>query len=192
MHVYVCLLLYFMSMFASLDLGLAMLSAPHGFVLVWLHPSPLWFIWVWPLVRHIPLVPVCWMHTSARCNVACHACFVPLVCFLCFLASLHACLHVHAWVCVSSILQSNGTMDTRSKPTFVLLGHPFLFGNMLVCLFICLACFVFPRLVLFIFMFFTWSPYLLCFFFSCLLAYFLFCCMYMYGEKDAWNEGTTS
>ena len=29
--------------------------------------------------------------------------------FLCIFASLHACLHVHAWVCVSSILQSNGT-----------------------------------------------------------------------------------
>ena len=60
--------------------------------------------------------------------------------FLCFLASLYACLHVHAWVCVSSILHSNGTMDTRSNPTFILLGHPLLFDNMLLCLFMCFTC----------------------------------------------------
>ena len=34
---------------------------------------------------------------------------------------------------VSSILQSHGTIDTPSKPTFVLLGHPLLFDNMFVC-----------------------------------------------------------
>ena len=43
---------------------------------------------------------------------------------LCFFASLHACLHVHLWVCVSSILKSNGSMDIQSKPSFLLLGHP--------------------------------------------------------------------
>ena len=53
--------------------------------------------------------------------------------FPCFFTFLHACLHVHAWVCVSSILQSHGTMDTRSKPTFVLLECPILFDNMFVC-----------------------------------------------------------
>ena len=49
---------------------------------------------------------------------------------------------------VSSVLQFNGTMDTWFKPKFVILGHPFLFDNMFVCPFVCLA-FCFPRLALF-------------------------------------------
>ena len=36
------------------------------------------------------------------------------------------CLMAH----VSSTLQYNGTLDTKSKPTFVLLGHPLLLDNM--------------------------------------------------------------
>ena len=64
--------------------------------------------------------------------------------FFCFLASLHACLHVHAWFCVSSIRQSNGAMETRSKSTFVPLGHPLLFANMLVFFFMCLTCLCAP------------------------------------------------
>ena len=89
--------------------------------------------------------------------------------FLCSFASLHACLHVHACVCVSSILQSHGTMDTWSKPTFVLLGHPILFDKMFVCpcwfsLIVCLL---------------AWFPS------SCLFASVLACflchCMYTLG-----------
>ena len=41
---------------------------------------------------------------------------------LALFASLHTCLHVHAWVLlagVSSMLQHNEVMDIRSKPTFV-------------------------------------------------------------------------
>ena len=50
-----------------------------------------------------------------------------------YLVQVHTCLwYTRPWVPsgtlldgtrVSSILQHNGTMDTRSKPTFVLLGH---------------------------------------------------------------------
>ena len=110
--------------------------------------------------------------------------------FLFFLESLHTCLHVYAWVCVSSILQSNGTMDTWSKPTFILLGHHLLFDNMLVCPFICLACFVCLCLALFVSMFFACSPYLLCVFLACLLS-FVFClCIYTHGvwtfEAKGW------
>ena len=39
-----------------------------------------------------------------------------------------------AWQHVLSILQSNGIMDTQSKPTFVLLGHLFFFF-FIICLF---------------------------------------------------------
>ena len=35
-------------------------------------------------------------------------------------------------------------MDTQSKPTFVLLGHPLLFDNMFLCLFICYTCLFTP------------------------------------------------
>ena len=92
--------------------------------------------------------------------------------FLCFFAFLHT--HVHAWVYVSSLLQSHGTRDTRSKPTFFLLGHPLLFDNMFVC----------PIRLLLI------ACLLACFpsgcFFACLLACFLCHCMYTRG---AWTLG---
>ena len=70
------------------------------------------------------------MHTFlffVRCWYACLACFAPPI-WLSFLLCIFARLpHVHAWVYVSSIFQSSGTMDTRSKPTFVLLGHHLFF-----------------------------------------------------------------
>ena len=73
-------------------------------------------------------------------------------------------------------------MDTRSKPTFVLLGHPLLFDNMLVFPFVCLACFVCPRLALFVDVFFAYSPHLL-WFFHCLsiglFFFFVFACTRM-------------
>ena len=103
--------------------------------------------------------------------------------FLYFFASLHACLHVHTWVCVLSILQSNGTMNTWSKPTFVLLRHPLFLDNMLVCPFICRP---YP----------IWLSLLVCSlhalpisfvsFFACLLVCFFCLCMYTYG---AWTLG---
>ena len=90
------------------------------------------------------------MHTflcSVRCWYACLACFAPPI-WLSFLLCIFARLpHVHAWVYVSSIFQSSGTMDTRSKPTFVLLGHHlFFFDNIFVCLFMCFKCLFAPRL----------------------------------------------
>ena len=41
LHVYACLLLYFMFVLASLVLGFAMLDALCGLDLVWLHPTPM-------------------------------------------------------------------------------------------------------------------------------------------------------
>jgi len=72
-----------------------------------------------------------------------------------------------------SILQPNGTMDTRSKPIFVLLGLPLLFDNMLVCPVLCLAYFVCPCLALFASMFFACYPYFLCFFLCLATSLFL-------------------
>ena len=53
-------------------------------------------------MRYISMMLVCLMHTSL-CSMQCYAwlaCFVPSFGSLCFFASLHACLHVHAWVLV--------------------------------------------------------------------------------------------
>jgi len=68
---------------------------------------------------------------------------------------------------VSSILQSNEGMDTRFKPTFVLLGRLLLFDNMLFSLFTCLACFVCLRLFLLVSVCFACFPYFP-YFFLCL------------------------
>ena len=91
---------------------------------------------------------------STSSDVDYHACFLPPVCLsmlLCFpFAHLPTCSYMSLYLLVSSILWSNGTMDTRSKPTFVLLGHPLLLDNMLVYPFICLAYFVCPRLALYV------------------------------------------
>ena len=135
-------------------------------------------------------VLVCSIHTflySVRYWYASLACFAPpiwLSLLLCIFASLHTCLHVHAWVCVSSILQYNGTMDTRSKPTFVLLGHHLLFDNMFVCLFMWFNVCLLPVCHLLI------ACLLACFpptcSFACLLAYFFCHCMYTRG---AWTLG---
>ena len=144
MHVYAFLLLCFISIFASLDLGFAMLFSLLGLLLVslwghllvWLHLSLSWLVWMWPFMRHIFVMWVCLIHTFLRSVQWCYAFlayFVPpiwLSLLLCIFARL---LHVHAWVCVSSVPQSHGTMDIWSKLTFVLLGQPPLLDNMFVC-----------------------------------------------------------
>ena len=83
-------------------------------------------------------------------------------------------------------------MDTRSKPIFVLIGHPLLFDNMLVFPFICFACFVYPHLALFVSMVFACSPYLLCFF-LCLFAGLLPYLLHVHAwSEETWSEGMTS
>ena len=94
---------------------------------------------------------------------------------LCFFASLHACLYVHAWVCVLPILQSIRIMDTWSESTFVLLGHPLLFDNIFVCPHLALS------LIVCLLAYFPSSC-----FFTCLLSCYLCHCMYTLG---AWALG---
>ena len=69
---------------------------------------------------------------------ACRACLRhPLA----FYVSLHACLHVHAWVLlasVSSMLQYNEAMDIRSKPIFASRGHHLSLFAILLCFPFCL------------------------------------------------------
>ena len=129
------------------------------------------------------------MHTlpffrSTQC-FACHACLChPLA----FYASLHACLHVHAWALltnVSSMLQHNEAMDIQPKPTFVPRGHHLLFAFFLVCLFACLLAFLLRCLpclsclsTFFLSISFASFPSITCLLVSCLCL-----CMYTHGVK---------
>ena len=152
---FACLLLYFISMLASLDLDFAILYALCGLVLVWSHLSLLRIDWVSPLVRNTFVVLVCLIHAFLhfmRCWYAHLACFAPPISLSLLLCIFHDCLHVYALVCMSSILQSNGTIVAWSKPTFVLLRHPLLLDNMFVCLFMCFTCLFAP----------TWHLFLAC------------------------------
>ena len=147
---YACLLLRFISMFFCLDLGFAMHCALRGLVLVdlwghllvWLHSPILWLV---GCDRLWDTSPWCWCTWYTPFSTPCDDVILALLAlcnpfgFLCFFAFLHTFLHVHAWVYVSSILHSYGTINTRSKPTYVLLGHPLLFDNI----------FVFPHLAFF-------------------------------------------
>ena len=141
-----------------------------------IHPF-LWFVGC----NHLwDMSPWCWCAWYTPFSTLCDVVILALLAlchsfgFLCFCASLHTCLHVHAWVCASFVLQSHWTMDTRSKPTFVLLRHPF-------CLTTCLFAPVWHLLL---------ACILACFpsicFFACLLACFFCHCMYM---QEAWTFG---
>ena len=103
LHVYASLLLCFMLVLASLVLGFAMFDAFSGLVVMWLHSAPMRpcsdvTIWGWIAVMLIasciplPFRFVWW-----------YACLAYLCHSLAFYASLHACLHVHAWVLLASV-----------------------------------------------------------------------------------------
>ena len=145
LHVYVCVFLCFMLMLASLVLSFATFDTLSGFVVVWLHLTPMrpcldvtiWDAspWCRLLPAYFPLFYFMQWHTY-------HVCLRHL---LAFYASLHACSHVHAWVLlasVSSILQHNEAMDIWSKPAFIPRGHDLLFAFLLSCLYVylCLSC----------------------------------------------------
>ena len=115
-----------------------------------------------------------------------HACLChPLA----FYAYVHICLHVHAWVLFASaspLLQNNGVVDIRSKPTFVHRGHHLLFALWLICLLACLLAFLFlclpclsclSALCLF-HMLFASFPSIACLLVSCLCL-----CMYTHGVR---------
>ena len=135
-----------MLVLASLVLGFAIFNALSRFVVVWLHPTPMrpcLGVTIWdasPDAESICAYPSLFL-LHAKLSLPCL--FVPPIGLY---ASLHPCLHAHAWVLlasVSSMLQHNEAMDTRSKPTFVPHGHHLLFTFLLVCLFASLLAFWF-------------------------------------------------
>ena len=116
---FACLLLCFITMFTYLDLGFAMLCSFHGLVLVglwghllvWLHPSLLWLVWIWPLMSHIFMMLVCLVLTFLY-SVQCYACFVPLV-WLSLLLCIFA--HLPTYSCMSPCL----LVSSRLIPTIL-------------------------------------------------------------------------
>ena len=136
------------------------------------------------------------VHTFPLCHsVRWHAYHACLCHPLAFYASLHAYLHVHAWVLlasVSSILQHNEAMDIRSKPTFVPCGHHLSFAFLLVCFFACflvslLAMPIMPICFMPFHMLFASFPSIALCWFSLSLPLHA----HTWG-KEAWSEGTIS
>ena len=180
LHVYAYLFLCFMLVLPSLALGFAMFDLLCRLDLVSLHSMPMrpcsdvmhrhdagFFGHTFPLFRFVQ-----W-YTYHAC--LCH----PLV----FYASLHACLHIHAWVLLASVLsmlQHNEVMDIWSKPTFTPHRHHLLSA---FCLFACfLASLLVMPIMLVCFMpfhmLFTSFPSIACQLVSC-----IFLCMYTHGAR---------
>ena len=153
-------------MLASLVLGFAMLGTLHALDLVWLHPTPMrpcLDITAWDTS---PWCQLLYVYPFPFRSMRCYACHAYLCHLLVFYASLHTCLHIHAWVLlasVSSILQHNEAMDIWSKPTFIPHGHHLLFAFLLVCLLSCLLACLFVYL-----MAYHVSCHVLCLPFPCL------------------------
>ena len=96
-----------MFMFASLVLGFAMPSTLHGLDLVWLHPAPVWLcLGVTTCEMHLCDASLLYAYPfSTLCDdmLALLAC-APIS-FLCFYASLHACLHIYALVLRACVIK---------------------------------------------------------------------------------------
>ena len=189
------------SMLAFLVLSFATLDAFSGFVVAWLHSTPMrpcldetiWDAspWCWLLCSYHSLFPL-------RAMICFPSLFVPPV-------GLHAYSHVHAWVLFASVLsmlQHNEVMDIRSKPTFVPRGHHFLYAFFLVCLFACflvclptsslaylvachVSCHILCLLRLYVCLLYTHCALSMHLFLSiaCLLVSCLCLCMYSHGAR---------
>ena len=165
---------------------------------MWLHLTPMrhcldvttWeaSLWCRLLRAYLSLFCFVWWYIYQAC--LCH----PLALY----ASLHTCLHVHAWVLlasVSSILQHNEVMDIWSKPTFVPRGHHLLFAILLVYPFARMFALIRHAMLVisislvciasFCYYFHIFLPLLICWF-SCLCL-----CMYTHGARThgprAWS-----
>ena len=152
-----------------------MLVGLWGHLLAWLHPTTCetYLCDVGVPDTHLPLLRAMLL------------CLPSLLCStrLTFFSSLHLCMLAYMFMheSVSSTLQSNGTMDTRSKPTFVLLGHPF-------CLITCL----FAPVWLSFFGSFSFNMLSLCLFLCFSAGLFLLLLHVHTWSMDTWSKGVTS
>ena len=136
--------------------------------------------------------PWCWSlcaYSSLFRSVRWYAYHACLCHSLASCASLHACLHVHAWdllASVLSMLQHNEAMDIQSKLAFVPRGHHLLFNLLLVCLFtylftslfLCLPCLSCLSALCPFHRHFASFPSIACLLVTCLCL-----CMYTHGAR---------
>ena len=190
---FACLFPCFISMLASLDLGFAMLCTLHGFMLVWLLPSLLGLVWMWPFMRYNPS---CWCAWYAPFSAPCDVDMLALLAlhhpfgFLHFFASF---THLPTCSCMSlcfvhtPIQWNHGrSIQTNICPP----RTPPLFNNMLrspLCVFHMLVC---PYLASLL------SLSLACFYFHLFLFLsaglsLLSLHVHTWG-KDVWSKGETS
>ena len=173
-----------MLLLTSLVLGFATLDAFSGFVGEWLHLTPMrpcLDVTIWDASPWCRLLRA-YLSTFSLHAMLCLPClFMPSIGFY---ASLHACLHVHAWVLlanVSSMLQHNEIMEIWSKPTFVPRRHHLLFAFLFVCLLSCFfACHVYHAYLLYAS--FT-CPMQIFLFIACLLVSCSCLCMNTHGAR---------
>ena len=139
MYVYAYLLLYFISLFACLDLRFAMLGALRGLVLVILWGHLLVLVCICPsyglfgcnhLWEHIPMMLVCLMHTFSLLRVMlCLPCLLCATC-LAFFTSLHLCtlahMFMHESLCllmslslILNLVRVQTVFDTRDLKSFL-------------------------------------------------------------------------
>ena len=130
-HVYTWLLLCFMLVSASLVLGFVTFGALSGFMVVWLHSTPMrpcldvaiWDALPWCRLLRARLSPFSLCLPSFFC--ATRWLYVHLYTFV------YMFMH-ESFLLVSSMLQHNEAMDIWSKPTFVPREHHLLFAILLV------------------------------------------------------------
>ena len=206
-----------MLVLASVVLGFATLDALSGFMVLWLYLTPLrpcLDVTMWEALPWYRLL-CAYLSPFPLSTTLCLPCL--FVHPLAFYASLHACLHVHAWILLASVLsmlQHNEVMDIRSKPTFVPYGHHLLFAFLLICLLsyllACLFAFLLSCLLFYLmachvschmlclpclpyFLLYASSSCSLHLFLSiaCLLVSYLCLCMYTHGARThkarAWS-----
>ena len=115
LHVYACLILCLISMLASLDLGFTTFDALSGFVVMWLHPTPIrpcLDVTIWEASPWCQLLRAYLSPFPLHAMLCLPCLFAPPVGLYAF---LDACLHVQAWVLlanVSSILQHNESLSS--------------------------------------------------------------------------------
>ena len=156
-------------MLASLVLGFAILHALNGLVVVWLHLTPMrpcLDVTIWEVSPNSELLCA---YPSFFCSMRCYAYYACLCHPLAFYASLHACLHVHAWIL---LLVCRPCFNTMKLWTFDPNLHLSL-ADTTFCLLSCLFAF---SLVCFLSCFFAchiYHAYLLYAYFICFLHLFL-------------------
>ena len=193
LHVYAWLLLCFMLMLASLVLGFAMLDALRGFVVVWLHPTPMRScsdVTIWEASPDVGLLRA--YPSVFRSMLVCATSWLSMHLYTLAYMSMHeSCLLVcRPYFSTIKLWTSDPNLHLSLVDTTLL------FDCSLVCLFACLLATLLVCLIAYLLAsFFLCLPYLPCLSASC-LYHVLFAsfpsitcllvsclCLYMYTHR---------